>query len=70
MLFFSFFFFSALYLSMKGNGEAVMHLLWLHVVDEESALPIMHLLFGLLLAEITPNLSGQQEASSFPKASI
>lgn len=59
-----------LYLSMKGNGEAIMHPLWLPVVDEESSLPILQLLFGLLLAKMTLNLSGQREASSFSKASI
>lgn len=56
-------FFFVLYLSMKANGIAIIHLVWLHVVDEESSLPIMQLLFGLLLAEITPKLSGQQETS-------
>lgn len=55
---------------MKGNGEAIMHLLWLPVVDEESSLPILQLLFGLLLAKMTLNLSGQREAFSFSKASI
>lgn len=44
---------------MKGNGEAIMHPLWLPVVDEESSLPILQLLFGLLLAKMTLNLSGQ-----------
>lgn len=56
-------FFFVLYLSMKANGIAIIHLVWLQVVDEESSLPIMQLLFGLLLAEITPKLSGQQETS-------
>lgn len=60
-----------LYIGMGCNGEAIMHLLWLPVVDGDSFLPIIESLFGLLLAKMTLHQLGQQEvACCFPKVSI
>lgn len=68
---FFFLFWGVLYIGTTCDGEAIMHLLWLPVVDEDSLLPIIRSLLRLLLAKMTPHQLGQQEmACSFPKVSI